>query len=674
LKTRFTTELKNKNNFLLLLFALATPIIIYLYFLNWKTDTAYGDDLVVFKEYWKLHTFSERINLPVQFGKYRPLHGMSISFIIELFQKNLTGYYFFNIAVQTINAWLFALIINLFLRSPFFSLLLSLIVGLSRIFYFNIAQLLNGGALEGLAMTFFLAFLYFLCRAFVQGGDSVQKSRAVTWSIVFANLSMYTHERYIILFPFLILVVFLSPSLKEINLRTRIILSLTALISLILNVTIKKSIYSLPFFIGTGGTNIEFSFSSAISFFFDAILTLFQINSGPAYLVGIPFSSLPLLNKVLALVVAVGMIAILILYFVQVRKFFQLKQKEGQSVFFIFLLLSLLGMMMLIPATVTIRLEQRWLQASFSVFILLVIIAVNNLNFKYSSDKKYLLLLFFIFFLWTDFNYLKKGAGNFSMSYSTRLASGVKQAIDNGTISPNSNRLYIWEKRRNENDEQAIRWVLGGGYLFEFYQNKSKEIAFADSIYDGSYSFAFSSVPDFDKNAVQIVYLLNNKVYDLSQDYLQDSLRHFVAKGINSLESSGIKYDGSHLQVTVTSADQFLMDGFYENHNGIRWTNGSSSIGFRSDFITKDSLSVELNTYMPAICKNISPRISIVGDDSVAYEPLYSNRNGDTFVYKFYFSKPTCIQKINITSDTIKVVSADNRRLSFPFISLALNK
>ena len=114
------------------------------------------------------------------------------------------------------------------------------------------------------------------------------------------------------------------------------------------------------------------------------------------------------------------------------------------------------------------------------------------------------------------------------------------------------------------------------------------------------------------------------------------------------------------------------MDGFYENQNGIRWTNGSSSIGFRSDFITRDSLSLELNTYMPAICENISPRISIVGDDSTAYEPLYSNRNGDTFVYKFYFSKPTCIQKINITSDTIKVVSADNRRLSFPFISLEL--
>jgi len=319
LKTRFTTELKNKNNFLLLLFALATPIIIYLYFLNWKTDTAYGDDLVVFKEYWKLHTFSERINLPVQFGKYRPLHGMSISFIIELFQKNLTGYYFFNIAVQTINAWLFALIINLFLRSPFFSLLLGLIVGLSRLFYFNIAQLLNGGALEGLAMAFFLAFLYFLCKAFISKGEPPQKSKALLASIVFANLGTYTHERYIILFPFIVLVLFLSPSLKKIDLRTRTILGLAAVISIVLNVAIKKSVYSLPFFIGTGNTSIQFSISSAITFFFEAILTLFQINSGPPYLVGIPFSSLSPLSKALVFLFATGVIAILILYFLQVR-------------------------------------------------------------------------------------------------------------------------------------------------------------------------------------------------------------------------------------------------------------------------------------------------------------------------------------------------------------------
>ena len=112
------TNLDTRNRTILwILFLIAIPVIIFLYFLNWKTTAAYGDDLFTYKEYLKLHTFSERINLPVQFGKYRPLHGMSISFIIELFQKNLTGYYFFNIAVQTINAWLFALIINLFLRS-----------------------------------------------------------------------------------------------------------------------------------------------------------------------------------------------------------------------------------------------------------------------------------------------------------------------------------------------------------------------------------------------------------------------------------------------------------------------------------------------------------------------------------------------------------------------------
>jgi len=669
-------NLDTRNRTILwILFLIAIPVIIFLYFLNWKTTAAYGDDLFTYKEYLKLHTFSERINLPVKFGKYRPLHGMTISFIIELFQKNLNGYYFFNIAVQTVNALLFAAVLNLFLRSPFFSLLLGLIVGLSRLFYFNIAQLLNGGALEGLAMAFFLAFLYFLCKAFISKGEPPQKSKALLASIVFANLGTYTHERYIILFPFIVLVLFLSPSLKKIDLRTRTILGLAAVISIVLNVAIKKSVYSLPFFIGTGNTSIQFSISSAITFFFEAILTLFQINSGPPYLVGIPFSSLSPLSKALVFLFATGVIAILILYFLQVRKFFQSRQKDDQSAFFSFLLLSLLGIMLLIPATITIRLEQRWLQASFSIFILLVVIALNNLPFRDSSRKKYVLLLFFSCFLWTDFNYLRKGVGNFSMSYSTRLASGVKQAIDNGTMSHNSDQLYIWEKRRSENDEQAIRWVLGGGYFFEFYQNKSKQIAFVDSIYDRSYPFAFSSFPGFNKNTTQIIYLLNNKVYDLTHDYLQDSLRHFAAKGINSLESNGgIQYDPTHLQIIATNTDQFVMDGFYENQNGIRWTSGNASIGFKSDFIAKDSLSLELDTYMPPVCKDISPRISIVADDSTAYDPVYSNRSGEKFAYKFYFREPINIQKINIVSDTIKVTPAGTRRLSFPFVSLELIK
>jgi hypothetical protein len=49
------------------------------------------------------------------------------------------------------------------------------------------------------------------------------------------------------------------------------------------------------------------------------------------------------------------------------------------------------------------------------------------------------------------------------MSYSTRLASGLKQAIDNGTMSHNSDQLYIWEKRRSEmmNKQYDGFWEVG---------------------------------------------------------------------------------------------------------------------------------------------------------------------------------------------------------------------
>jgi hypothetical protein len=114
--------------------------------------------------------------------------------------------------------------------------------------------------------------------------------------------------------------------------------------------------------------------------------------------------------------------------------------------------------------------------------------------------------------------------------------------------------------------------------------------------------------PGFNENTTQIIYLLNNKVYDLTHDYLQDSLRHFAAKGINSLESNGgIQYDPTHLQIIATNTDQFVMDGFYENQMASVGLVVTRALVLKAIFIAKDSLSLALNTYMPPVCKTFRP-------------------------------------------------------------------
>ncbi|MEO7801344.1 MAG: hypothetical protein ABIR81_05060 [Ginsengibacter sp.] len=504
---------------LFLLLVIAIPIIIYLYFLPWKTTTMYGDDLYIYKTHAALHGFSEKINIPGLFQKYRPLHGLSMHFLNETLKKNLDGYYCFNIAIQVINTFLFALILNLFLKSPPLSLIFSLSLGLSRFSYFNITQLYNGGALEGLAITFFLIFLFYLTRSIAFNNDSPRKQSDILKAVLFANLSMYTHERYIVLLPFVVLLLLFYPGLKVINWKRKVILSLIAIASIGLNVLVKTQVYNMPFFVGTGGTNIDLSSSSPVSFFNNALLSIIGINKGPEYLSGIKFSGLPFVDKTVVIVLLTGCFTIFFLYFRQLKKTSQIW------------LLPFLGMLfvaLLIPAVITIRLEQRWLQASYSLFMFSLIIAFSHISFKNVLSRSLVLLSITALLLWCDFNYLNNGAANIYLTSSEAMADKFQEAIDKKVIRSETKNLYIWEKQQDINVENEIKWVLAEGYFFNYYKQQGKNLFFEDSIYQKTLPHS-STFIKFNKTTDQIIYM-DTGVVDITNDYLQDSLKAFNIK------------------------------------------------------------------------------------------------------------------------------------------------
>src|SRR5687768_10536199 len=125
------SSLERGDVLLLLLLLIFIPVLLYYYFLRWKTDAIYGDDLYMFREYHSINGFLNKVNMPVNSGKLRPVHGLSIQVLMETLQRNVHAYYVFNISVQALNTVLFALLLNLFLRAPFLSLLLALPVGIS---------------------------------------------------------------------------------------------------------------------------------------------------------------------------------------------------------------------------------------------------------------------------------------------------------------------------------------------------------------------------------------------------------------------------------------------------------------------------------------------------------------------------------------------------------------
>jgi hypothetical protein len=671
-------RVNKRENLISILALLILPFIIYFFFYKWRTGAIYGDDLFVFKSYSETHGLAGKLNQPLLYNKYRPMHGFSIYLLIETFKKNVEGYYFFNVLIQVINTILFALTVNLFFRRLFLSLIFSLIVGLSSFALFNMTQLFNGGALEGLAMSFFLAALYFVLKTLYTSVTLREKITSLVWAIIFANLSMYTHERYVVMLAFILFVICFSPVLGDIKVKYRIGFAFLTLFSIVLNILIKKYIYGMSFLVGTASTEMKFSFSTALTFLGDALLSLVRINSGPEYLIGVKFSGLPLMNRVLIGIVVVVLLVLIIRYAIKIAKEYNSRKEQGIVNFYNYLFLAILLGVILLPAISTIRLEQRWLQAPFSVLCVMFAIALNDFFKNSGPGLKYGSVLFITASLvLSEYTYLQKGTNNLYLHYSEKIAESFKNAVSNGVIRPGVDRLYIWEKQIDENTNNGINWSIGKGYIFDFYQGKSKDIRFVDSVYQRAKIVADTSFFHFNNQKDQLVYINtseNNTIVDLTKSYLEDTLRSFSALNSETKTLGRITYNQNYLKITNKDTDRFLIGGLHGNENGASWTNGNVSIGFLADFFVQDSLTLLLNTYMPPPCKNIVPHASVIDNKGIAIDPIKTQRHGDRFEYKFYFNTATFVQKLRIVSDTIKATPPDQRVLSFPFISLEVTK
>ena len=504
--------LKGKN-ILLIFSVLAIPLIIYFYFLKWKTNTIYGDDLYEYIEDSAPDKFLQIIGLLTNVDKFRPLHGLTAHSLIELFHKNLNYYYFFNVFIQTINAYILAIILNLFLRSAIISLFSSLLYALSRFSFYNISQLINGS--EGLALTFFLLTLYFMTRAIRNFTfDKPQKRNDLLWATLTANASLYFHERYVVLFPCIVLIAIFFPGIKILSNRKRLSIIFIAAFSIFLNVAIKKYCYGISFFMGTDHTSMKFSFVSAIGFFTDAVLSIFQINSGPEFLIGIAFNSLNSVRKVVVFLLAGGVLVVSCKYLFETSKWFRQNDMRKRS-FYIYLFLAILFVFCLVPAVVTVRLEQRWLQAPLIIFIVMTIVAINSLHFKNDNLKTISSVVFVFTFIWIDRCYLAKGIDNLYLKVAERRAGIFKTAINNGVINCFTTKLYIWENNNDANTNNEINWALAGGNNFQFYQGKSKKIFFIDSK---------SVIPTFNRDSAQVVFV-RDSIEDITNEYFKDPIQ-----------------------------------------------------------------------------------------------------------------------------------------------------
>jgi len=430
-----------------------------------------------------------------------------------------------------------------------------------------------------------------------------------------------------------------------------------------LNVALKEYVYSMPFFVGTAGTHMSPSIVSMAQFFVTAVLSIFQINSGERYLAGALFADLPSLDKLFVLIVLALILLSFLLFLLKTWKSYKSRIPTDYSRFFLFIFLFVLFGFMLVPAVSTIRLEQRWLMASAAILVLLIVVALDSIQFTNNRNRNIILGVFAVLFLATDVDYMRRGGDNFYMVWAEKDAAAFKEAIKTGVIIPETDELDIFVAKKDPDLTGSYVWFLLDGHLFEFYQGKIKKLVFVDSADRKNSPIAV--LAKFKRKKAQVVRFELHKVTDVTQDFADS-----VAVAANSNQNK------DHLLMTaddLLDREELEVSGFYAVENLFRWTSGKASIKFKNEYTLHGNVVVELNTYMPPVCKDIVPKLMLKEKGGREILPESSSRKENKFIYTYNLKQPVQLQQIDILSDTI-VQHTDTRRLSFPFVSLKLDQ
>lgn len=239
---------------LVLIFLLATAAAAWRFW-PWMPKVFFGDDLANLLAY-KGGDFASSLtqSLGAAYAdKYRPVFASVMWLLFGSFNSAILPYMVVNVLLQGLSATLvFAIALRLSRGNRLVSLAIALAVTTSRFALYQVTQVT--GLVEGIALTCFLGMVYCVVRA------SESRDSAWRWSwlaVVSAFLAIQTHERYIVVALWLFLALILLPSVRTLP-RARWLVLLGASVGiLVFNVAYKMGVLHLPFFVGTGGTDIH---------------------------------------------------------------------------------------------------------------------------------------------------------------------------------------------------------------------------------------------------------------------------------------------------------------------------------------------------------------------------------------------------------------------------------
>jgi len=444
----------------------------WLRFAHWEPRLFAGDDLFNYMFY-----HGDRFN-----GKWATLFfadsGQKFRFIFSglfrseayIFGNDINGYLVVNIIAHAINGTLLCLIAYSLCRSWIVSVILSVIAVTSRFGLYEVTQ--ATGQVESVALIFGLLSVLCVMKA---ASDETSSDWPANWkwaALSFAFLAFNTHERYLVLLPWLS--IFFVFHRRAGTAKQRWAFIAVCGLLLVSNALVKHFVYHSNFFQGTGGTPLSINLRSICTLLSEATLSISGINHGPQYLIGAEWADFSALVRIASIVLFAATISLVIAAFLPRRS----TDKTTQSIHWPMMLLTLIGLLLL-PAVLTIRMEQRWELGPFFLVLLICAIGIGRVIVT-KHGRAIVVVVLVCMCIGESIVELRvsKSFSVISYVYAGNYAEAVKlAAIDSKLSAPGAPLIFVTF------EGNCVGTLLAGGF-FVVYEGKYRSLQCVSSLED----------------------------------------------------------------------------------------------------------------------------------------------------------------------------------------------
>ena len=324
---------------------------------NIEIKGLYMDDLYFWSCYGE-QGFLQYV-FPLGSTRFRFLYYLAAWLEMAVVGNHVNWFVPFNILLNTAVSCSIYMIGRRLSRSKGIGFLCGFMYLISRMAYYQIGQVL--GLMETMALWMAIGILWYLYR-YLDGEDG-RKYYYLSCALYFGVC--FVHERYMVLFPLLLLVLLIKRSKDAAEWGA-------GLVSFLLVQAIRVFAIGSVLPAGTGGTQgaDTFSLTDTIRYGLSQIAYVFGINAGPEHLNGCPWAQSPLPIRILVLLADAAIAVIVLGFLIKVIKD-KRKDVKGKVLCSLALFLLFIGAC-IASSSVTIRVEMRWVYVSLTAALLLL--------------------------------------------------------------------------------------------------------------------------------------------------------------------------------------------------------------------------------------------------------------------------------------------------------------